>query len=121
MALWTFCAFPTLAGNRIIDAWVADLDAESHNNFAATLETLEVLPVQFWKRPPFDHVHGKKYQGLSEIRWDGKNKTYRMFGYFGPMRSCYTMLLGCEKKRDLKAEMDLAIKRMRVAKQRTEL
>ena len=33
---------------------------------------------------------------------------YRVFGYFGPAKLYFTMLIGCEKKRNLKHEMDLA-------------
>ena len=48
---------------------------------------------------------------MGEIRFNGENKAYRLFGYFGPERLQFTFLLGCEKKGDLRNEMNTAAKR----------
>ena len=58
---------------------------------------------------------------MGEVRFDGEDKTYRLFGYFGPEALYFTFLLGCEKKRGLKHEMDEAAKRKRFAEENEHL
>jgi hypothetical protein len=81
-----------------MDRFAVELGPEAQNDLAAVLDVLRVLERKFWTRPQFDVLHGKKYKGIGEIRFDGENKTYRVFGYFGPARLQFTLLLGCEKK-----------------------
>jgi hypothetical protein len=80
-----------------------------------------VLDRQYWRRPQFDVLRGKNYKGMGEVRFDGEKKTYRLFGYFGPKRFQFTFLLGCEKKRSLKREMDEAAKRKKFAEKNEKL
>jgi hypothetical protein len=98
-----------------VDRFVTELGPEAENDLSAVLDTLRVLERRYWNRPQFDVLHGKKYKSMGEILFNGEDKTYRLFGYFGPLRLQFTLLLGCEKKRDLKHEMDEAAKRMNFA------
>jgi hypothetical protein len=98
-----------------MDRFIAGLGPEAENDMAAVLDTLRVLDRKYWSRPQFDVLHGKKYLGMGEVRFDGENKTYRVFGFFGPSRLQFTLLSGCEKKRSLKHEMDEAAKRKKFA------
>jgi hypothetical protein len=115
--MWTILACPSPGGGRPLNRFVADLGPQAENGFAAVLDVLRTLDRRFWTRPQFDLLHGKKYKGLGEIRFDGESKTYRVFGYFGPDRFHFTLLLGCEKKRSLKHEMDEAAKRKKFAEE----
>ena len=121
MSLWTFLACPGSGGGRPVDRFIAELGPEAENDLSAILDALRVLDRKYWNRPQFDVLHGEKYKGMGEVRFDGENKTYRLFGYFGPARLHFTFLLGCEKKRDLKHEIEEAEKRMRFAKEHEHL
>lgn len=57
---------------------------------------------------------------MGEIRCDGDKKTYRIFGFFGPDRSQFTLLHGVQKdtnrksgsgKKWMSEQMDLAASR----------
>ncbi len=109
--MWTLLACPAPGGGKPIDKFVTELGVEAETSLSATLELLLAVERKYWIRPQFDVLHGEKYARMGEVRFDGDNKTYRLFGYFGPNRLQFTLLLGCIKKRDLKHEMDLAAKR----------
>jgi hypothetical protein len=94
-----------------MDRFVEDLGVEGQTAFEAVVDGLRVVERKYWTRPQFDVLHGKRYQGMGEVRFDGDGKAYRVFGYFGPKKLHFTMLMGHEKKRSLKDEMDLAAKR----------
>ena len=113
--MWTFLACPAPGGGRPIQRFVGELGPEAENDLMAILDDLAVLERRYWTRPQFDQLRGKKYSGMGEVRFDGEDKTYRLFGYFGPGRLQFTFLLGCEKKRSLKHEMDEAAKRKKFA------
>jgi hypothetical protein len=119
--MWTFFACPAPGGSKPIERFVAGLGPEAENDLAAVLEHLQVLDRKYWNRPQFDVLHGKKYKNMGEVRFNGEDKTYRMFGYFGPKRLQFTLLLGCEKKRSLKHEMDEARKRKKFAEDNAQL
>jgi hypothetical protein len=121
MNLWTFLACPSPGGGRPVGRFLLELGPEAENNLGAILDNLAVLERRYWVRPQFDVLHGKAYRGMGEVRFDGENKTYRLFGYFGPQRLQFTFLLGCEKKRSLKHEMDEAAKRRDFAEQNEHL
>lgn len=94
-----------------MDRFVSDLGVEAETAFAAIIDGLGVLDRKYWTRPQFDVLHGERYHRMGEFRFNGDDKTYRVFGYFGPQKLNFTMLIGCEKKRNLKHEMDLAASR----------
>ena len=121
MNLWTFLACPAPGGGKPISRFLLALGPEAENDLAAILDNLRVLERKYWTRPQFDVLHGKNYQGMGEFRFNGEGKAYRIFGYFGPQREHFTFLLGCEKKRDLKHEMDEASKRKRFAESNEHL
>ena len=109
--MWTILACAAPGGGRPIDRFVADLGAEAENNLVATLDYLRLVERKYWIRPQFDVLHGESYARMGEVRFGGDSKTYRIFGYFGPDRLQFTLPDGCEKKRNLKPEMDLAARR----------
>jgi len=119
--MWVFLACPAPGGGRPLDRFIAELGEDAENNLSAILEYLQVLERKYWTRPQFDVLHGEKYRRMGEIRFDGEKKTYRIFGYFGPEKLNFTMLWGCEKKRNLKHEMDLAAKRRDFAEENKKL
>ena len=119
--MWTFFACPAPGGGRPMNRFIADLGVEGETAFAAVVDGLRLLERKYWTRPQFDVLHGKRYQGMGEIRFDGDAKTYRVFGYFGPNKLQFTMLMGHEKKRSLKHEMDLAAQRRDFAEANTGL
>jgi hypothetical protein len=122
MPLWTLLSCPAPGGGKPIDRFIASLGAEAENDLFAVLGHLEVLERKFWMRPAFDGItKGKKYRDMGEVRFSGENKTYRLFGFFGPGRYQFTFLAGYEKKRDLKHEIDLAEGRKAFAKNHEEL
>ena len=120
MSLWTFLACPAPGGGRPISRFLLQLGPEAENDLSA-IDNLGVLGRRYWRRPQFDELTGKKYKGMGEVRFDGEKKTYRLFGYFGPKRFQFTFLLGCEKKRSLKHEMDEAAKRKKFAEENEAL
>ena len=112
--MWKFLACPAPGGGRPLDRFRADLGPEAENDWSAVMDGLRVLQRKYWSRPQFDVLHGENYAGMGEVRFDGENKTYRVFGYFRPGEQ-FVLLLGCEKKRSLKHEMDAAAKRKKFA------
>jgi hypothetical protein len=62
----------------------------------AALEYLIQRPRNEWRRPEFDLLSGKMRE-IGEIRLKA-DKEYRMFGFFGPGRSDFTLLIGASKK-----------------------
>jgi hypothetical protein len=94
-----------------VDQFVVGLGDEAEANLTAVLQLLAVVERKYWVRPQFDVLQGRKYRSMGEIRFDGERKTYRLFGYFGPERLHFTLLVGCVKKGNLRREMDLAAKR----------
>ena len=121
MTEWTFLACPATGGGRPLDRFMAELGFEAENSFTATLELLQAVERRYWVRPQFDILQGSKYQRMGEIRFSGDDKTYRVFGFFGPMRLQFTLLSGHVKKRNMKHEMDLASKRRDFAEANQEL
>jgi hypothetical protein len=109
--MWTFKACELPGGGRPIERFVESLGDEAENDLMAIVEALQHLERRFWTRPQFDILSG--YDGMGEIRFNGDGNTYRVFGFFGPDRHEFTMVHGCEKKRDLKKDMDLAARRRR--------
>jgi hypothetical protein len=119
--MWVFLACPAPGGGRPLDRFVGELGPEAENELSAVLDILRALERKYWTRPTFDLLHGKKYRGMGEIRFYGDNKTYRILGFFGPNRLQFTLLLGTEKKRSLKHEMDEASKRRKFAEENQQL
>jgi hypothetical protein len=121
LAMWTLLACPAPGGGRPVDRFIAQLGVEAENDLTAILENLAVLERRFWVRPQFDQLRGKKYAGMGEVRFNGEDRTYRLFGYFGPHRLQFTFLLGCEKKRSLRHGLDEAAKRRKFAEANKDL
>src|SRR5688572_19695229 len=109
--LWRFYAFVSEMGMRYLDDWVGTLDEDEKNEFAATLEGLQVLPRHLWRRPQFDLL-GEAYPGIGQIRFKVTRKHFRVFGFFGPQRMQFTPLHACGKQRsNLRHDMALAARR----------
>lgn len=66
-----------------------------------------------WEFPDIDSLKGKKYQGLSELRWKSEGVPHRLFGYTIADHQ-YLLLIGCThnaKKYDPPDAMETARKR----------
>jgi hypothetical protein len=121
MDMWTFLACPAPGGGRPVTRFIQSLGPQAENDLNAILDGLRVSDRKFWTRPHFAWLVGKKYKGLGEVRFDGEDKTYRLFGFEGPLPLQFTLMLGYEKKRDLKHEMDEAVKRRKFARENTDV
>jgi Phage derived protein Gp49-like (DUF891) len=106
-------AFASEMGVRYLDAWVGTLNEDEENEFAATLEGLQVLPRPLWRRPQFDLL-SQPYQGIGEVRFKAARKQFRVFGFFGPKPMQFTLLHACVKQRpNIRREMNIAAQRKR--------
>ena len=112
--LWVFFAFESDMRVRYLDDWVEALSEDEENEFAATLEGLQVLPRHLWRRPQFDLL-GEAYPGIGEIRFKVERKQFRVFGFFGPQSMQFTLLHACGKQRsNLRHDMNIAARRKRM-------
>jgi hypothetical protein len=80
----------------MIDDWYGRQSDEVRAALDAALEYLIQRPRNEWRRPEFDLLSGKMRE-IGEIRLKA-DKEYRIFGFFGPGRSDFTLLIGASKK-----------------------
>ena len=101
---WEFLAFRSTAEGRVVQAWFNGLPEDDKYEIADLLDALQKTNDRLWPKEAFDPLKGAG--GISEIKIpnikcfrDGKTKiiTYRIYGYFGPYKHCYTFLHGKEK------------------------
>lgn len=91
---WTFLGFKTAQGNRLVQDWFDGLPEAAQDDAKDILTYLQHAPIIEWRRPKFAQLE----DGISEIRFDDDDKTYRIYGAFWPARQSYTFLHGREKK-----------------------
>ena len=96
LALWTFRCYVSPSGRDMIEDWYRRQSDEVQTAFDVVREFLEQRPRDEWRRPDFDILSGK-LRVLGEIRFK-VDKQYRVFGFFGPGQSEFTMLIGASKK-----------------------
>ena len=78
------------------------------------LEFLVQRPRKEWRRPEFDLLSGK-FREVGEIRLKVDKKQFAFWGFFGPGRSDFTLLVGSIKKGknyDPKGALQTALDRM---------
>jgi hypothetical protein len=80
----------------MIEHWYRRQSDGVQTAFDVVREYLEQRPREEWRRPDFDLLSGK-LRVLGEIRLK-VDKQYRIFGFFGPGQSEFTMLVGASKK-----------------------
>jgi len=106
---WQFLSFESLAEGRPVQNWFDSLPDEDKWEITDLLDGLQKITDRRWpdegKDRVFDALQGAG--GISEIRFpnikcvrNGKVKiiTYRIYGFFGPYKQCYTFLHGAEKE-----------------------
>lgn len=114
MAIWTFYDYVSQSGKNEIAEWVRnELSPTGEEKFEARLDYLGGVERHEWKRPHFAPL--KDCDGITEIRFPADKKEHRVFGFFGPERHEYTMVLGWIKKNgDYGPECKIAINRMKL-------
>ena len=80
----------------MIDDWLNDQSDQVQAAVTVALEYLVQRPRGEWRRPEFDLLTGKLRE-IGEVRIK-VDKQYRIFGFFGPARSEFTLLIGASKK-----------------------
>ena len=97
MGIWTFYDYVSPNGRNVIAEWTEDeLSLAAQEKLEVRLVHLGGVERVDWKRPHFAPL--TQCHGISEIKFDVDNKQHRIFGWFGPNRHEYTMLLGWIKK-----------------------
>lgn len=112
LALWSFRCYVSPSGRDVIEDWYRQQSDEVQTAFDVVREYLEQRLRDEWRRPDFDLLSGK-HRVLGEIRFK-VDKQYRVFGFFGPGQSEFTMLIGASKKGknyDPRSALDTALSR----------
>jgi hypothetical protein len=93
--LWTFSAYVTPAGGRIVQEWYDGLPEEEHDELQDTFNYLSITPD--WRRPEFDKVRPP----LHEVRAKANqaNHWVRVYGIFGNVRREFVLLYGNQSKK----------------------
>lgn len=90
LPMWTI-----LRTDEII-AWIAELDDNAKEAILKSLLVLrEIGPAL--GRPHVDSVKGSKYPNMKELRVQNKNRVYRIFFAFDPLRNAI-LLIGGDKR-----------------------
>ena len=115
--IWSFSAYVSEAGGRLVQDWYDSLSDEEHDELQDTLNFLAYTPD--WRRPHFDKVT----QPLHEIRSKAHeaNHEIRVYGIFDPnVRRRFLMLNGTTaKKKDVDRKgQDVALNRLSLVTQR---
>jgi hypothetical protein len=113
LALWGFRCYVLPSGRDVIDDWYSNQSDSVQAAFDVALEFLEQRPRHEWRRPHFDLLSGDMRE-IGEVRFKADRKEFRIFGFFGPGRSIFTLLIGASKKGstyDPKSAMETASKR----------
>jgi hypothetical protein len=97
LALWTFRCYISPSGRDVIGDWRSCQTEPVKAAIDVVLEYLRQRPRDEWRRPDFDLLSGKMRQ-IGEIRLKEDKRQYRIFGFFGPGRSEFTLLIGASKK-----------------------
>ena len=114
MAIWNFYDYVAPNGRNIIAGWIDKLSVAAAAKVEARLDYLGGRERGDWTRPYFAPL--KNCAGISEIIFVIDKKQHRIFGFFGPDRHEYTMLLGWIKKNgDYSRPCNTAITRMNIA------
>jgi hypothetical protein len=101
---WEFWGFQSAADRRPVQAWFDGLPQDDKEETEDLLNQVRNFTHRQWPEWVFDPLKGEG--GISEIKVPeirsfrgGKYVviTYRIYGYFGPEKHCYTFLHGTDK------------------------
>src|SRR5216683_506194 len=101
---WRFLAFESLREGRPLQEWFDPLPDDDKWEITDLLDALQKVTDRRWPKEVFDPLLGAG--GISEIKIPNikcfrdsefKIVTYRIYGFFGPYKQCYTFLHGKEK------------------------
>jgi hypothetical protein len=96
LALWTFRCYVSPSGRDMFQDWYDDQSEAVQAAVDVAFEYLIQRQRDEWRRPAFDLLSGKMHE-VGEVRFK-VDKQYRIFGFFGPNVSEFTMLVGASKK-----------------------
>jgi hypothetical protein len=109
---WLLLQYQSGNGRKAIEDWRKGLPVGLPR---ADLDTFlrQIAKKDKWEYPDIDGLKGKKYRGLSELRWKSGNVPHRIIGYT-QADHLFVMLIGCthnKKKYDPTDALDTAAKR----------
>ena len=114
---WRLLQYVSSSGRKAIEDWrkwlpvgLPRADLDSFLKLVAKQDK--------WEYPIIGGLTGKKYQGLSELRWRSGNVPHRLIGYTSE-EHVFVMLIGCthnKKKYDPSDALDTAVKRKKKIK-----
>src|SRR5690349_1920016 len=100
MDMWTFRCYISKAGTDEIRAWYELQEPDVRADFLAVIEVLRVIPEPYWRKPDYCRLQGVPCKGLGELRLKVNGVHYRIFGYFGPGSTDFTLLVPIKKSDD---------------------
>ena len=112
MIYWKFMDFRSPSGNNQIAKWYADLDPREQADFDTLIKILGNS--EKWDSKDCASISGKKYQGLSELRFKQCDKQHRVIGFANKDTHEYMLLIGCFHKDKVykpPGALDQAVKR----------
>ena len=80
---------------KAIEDWRRGMQPQAKSDFDTFLKNMAKQGE--WHYPAIDGLKGKKYKGLSELRWISGNVQHRIIGYTLADHR-YVMLIGCTHK-----------------------
>lgn len=101
---WEFFGFRSMAEGRPVQTWFNNLPEDDKDEIVDLLNFVQNVTNRLWPEWIFDPLRGEG--GISEIKVPeircirGRRVcviTYRIYGYFGPDKHCYTFLHGTDK------------------------
>lgn len=111
--LWRFKSYVLPGGRDALTDWYDRQTDSVQGALDVLLEYLEQRTRDEWRRPEFDLLSGKM-RDIGELRFKADRKQYRILGFFGPLQSEFTLLIGASKKGsqyDPKDALETALKR----------
>lgn len=90
--LWKLYQYQSAGGRKAIEDWRKDLTVGPRVDMDSFLNTM--AKKDEWEYPDIGPLKGKKYKGLTELRWRSGNVPHRILGYKKADHE-YIMLIGC--------------------------
>lgn len=109
--VWKLYQYQSASERKAIVDFRKDLTVGPRADLDSFLNT--IVKKKEWDYPDIGPLRGKKYSGLTELRWSSGNVPHRIFGYKKADHE-YVMLIGCtHNKRKYRPPdaMDTAVER----------
>jgi hypothetical protein len=102
---WDFPGYTSEDEGQPVQDWIDSLSDDALDEVVNLLNNQAVLPKGLWARPEFDPLKGEC--GISELRANEVRgpsgaEIIRLYGWFGPRRTDYTILHGTNKGKGAK-------------------